>query len=71
TIEGARLTAKAIEQAYGVAAQSHGTPAPAEIDDWTDSLEQASATLCRLSEALESGLKAGNLPVMVANTCSA
>ncbi len=71
TIEGARLTAKPIEQSLGVAAQSYGTPAPAKVDDWTDSLAQADATLRGLSEAVENGLKAGNLPVMVANTCSA
>ena len=71
TIEGALLTAKAIEQTYGVTAMSHGIPAPAKIDDWTDSLAQADATLRGLSETVESGLKDGKLPVMVANTCSA
>lgn len=71
TIEGALLTAQAIEKQLGTKALVIGNPSPALNDDWTESLPAAKDTLDGLQQAVRASLKAGNLPIMVANTCSA
>jgi arginase family enzyme len=70
-IEGAARTARALEDRYGVKGDFIGEPAPAVVDDWTESLPQAEGTLVGLRRAVEASFRAGNVPVMVANTCSA
>ena len=71
TIEGALLTAQAIEKQIGKKALVIGNPSVARNDDWTESLPAANDTLDGLQQAVKASLQAGNLPVMVANTCSA
>lgn len=71
TIEGAFLTAQAIEKQISTKALVIGSPSPARNDDWTESLPAAKDTLNGLQHAVRASLKAGNLPIMVANTCSA
>jgi arginase family enzyme len=70
-IEGAARTARALEYRYGTKGNFIGKPAPPAKDDWTVSLPQAKDTLVELGQAVTASFKAGNLPVMVANTCSA
>ena len=71
TIEGARQTAQALEPATSSKATVIGTPAPARDDDWTDSLAQAKDTLTGLASSVSNCLTEGDIPIMVANTCSA
>jgi arginase/N-omega-hydroxy-L-arginine amidinohydrolase len=71
TIEGAALTAQALERRYGKTGRSIGIAATPANDDWRVSLPQARKTLVELGRAIAASIKGGNLPVMVANTCSA
>ncbi|MCL4104857.1 UNVERIFIED_CONTAM: hypothetical protein GTU68_018564 [Idotea baltica] len=71
TIEGAVLTAQAIEKQIDRKARMIGRPSPAHDDDLTESLPAARDTLNGLQQVVKESLKAGNMPVMVANTCSA
>lgn len=71
TLEGALLTARAIEKQIGKKTLVIGSPSSARNDDWTESLPAATATLRGLQKAVRASLQAGNLPIMVANTCSA
>lgn len=70
-IKGAALTAQAAEELTGVSALGVGEAAPAVTDDWTASLPQARETLAGLRNAISASLDKGNVPVLVANTCSA
>ncbi len=70
-IDGAALTAAALEDQYGLKGTSVGTPSPPTKDDWSESLPQANETLNGLSDALRASFRAGNFPVISANTCSA
>jgi arginase family enzyme len=70
-IEGAALTARAIERRFGGTAQVVGEPAPHANDDWRASLPQACETLLGLRRALDTSLRAGRRTLMLANTCSA
>lgn len=71
TIEGAARIARALERRYGRKGRSVGNVAPPAEDDWRVSLPQARETLVELGRAIAAGIEGGNLPVMVANTCSA
>jgi arginase/N-omega-hydroxy-L-arginine amidinohydrolase len=71
TIEGAARTALALERRYGTKGHSIGKASPPADDDWRVSLPQAGETLVGLSRAIASSIEGGNLPVIVANTCSA
>ena len=71
TIEGAALTAQALERRYGKTAGSVGLIAPPADDDWRDSLLQGRETLVGLGRAIAASIEGGHLPVIVANTCSA
>ncbi len=71
TLEGAARTAQALEQRYGIKAQAIGQSAPCVNDEWSVSLLQAQDTLTRLGEAIGDIIAGPNLPVIVANTCSA
>jgi arginase/N-omega-hydroxy-L-arginine amidinohydrolase len=71
TIEGAARTAQALERRYGKKGQSIGNVAPPADDDWRVSLPEARETLMGLGGAIAASIQGGNLPVMVANTCSA
>ncbi|MCQ0024274.1 arginase family protein [Streptomyces somaliensis DSM 40738] len=70
-IEGAARIAEALEHRYGLKGHRVGEPAPAADDDWSVSLPQARETLLGLEEAVTASTRAGNLTVMVSNTCSA
>ncbi|MCP9269641.1 arginase family protein [Xenorhabdus sp. XENO-1] len=70
-IAGAELTAKALENRYGIKGNFIGKAASATNDDWSVSLPQAKETLTKLKQAIETSIKSGNKTVMVANTCSA
>lgn len=71
TIEGAARTAKVLKARYGATSQSVGEFSPPASDDWTASLPQAQGTLKGLSQAITASIHDSNLPVMLANTCSA
>lgn len=70
-IDGAAITAAALKNAYGLEGTFVGTPSAAVQDDWSESLPLAADTLNGLSEALRTSFRAGNFPVISANTCSA
>lgn len=70
-IKGAAITASALENAYGLKGKSIGSASPIVRDDWTESLAQAKDTLNGLGEALRASFRAGNFPVISANTSSA
>lgn len=70
TIQGAALTAKALEQEYGLTATTVGTPSAPADDDWTESLPQAKPTLQAVQDAVESSIQSGKLTVLASNTCS-
>jgi arginase family enzyme len=71
-IEGATRTAHALESRYGLHGQYIGEGGAQVVrDDWSVSLPQARNTLTGLSEAVTASLTGGNLPVVIANTCSA
>lgn len=69
-IEGAALTARALEDRYGLKARWIGTPSPIADDDWTVSLPQARPTIAGVAEAVAASLGDGRKPVTLANTCS-
>ncbi|WDZ82431.1 arginase family protein [Micromonospora cathayae] len=69
-IEGAARVAKALEHRHGLKGRYVGDPAPAVDDDWTDSLPRARETLVGLRQAVTESVTAGNVPLLVANTCS-
>jgi arginase family enzyme len=69
-IEGAARIARALEHRYGIKGQYIGHPSPAADDDWSASLPQARETLVGLRQAVAASVADGNVPVMVANTCS-
>ncbi|MFI6237884.1 arginase family protein [Micromonospora sp. NPDC050784] len=69
-IEGAARIAKALEDRYGIKGQFIGSPSPAVDDDWSVSLPQARETLTGLQQAVAASVADGNVPLMVANTCS-
>lgn len=71
TIAGAARTAQAFERLYGIKGNFIGKAAPPANDDWCVSLPQARETLVELSRTIEASIESGNLPIMVANTCSA
>ncbi|GAA1447030.1 arginase family protein [Nocardiopsis tropica] len=70
-IEGASLTARELERRYGFGSRSVGTPSPPADDDWSDSLPQAGQTLRELGRAVARSVRGENLPLVLANTCSA
>lgn len=70
-IPGAALTALLVEKLTAAPVTTIGSPAPAVTDDWSVSLPQARDTLNGISAAMTSALKNGQIPVLVANTCSA
>lgn len=70
-IRGAALTAGVVERLTGAVPKAVGVPAPPAPDDWSVSLPQARATLDALRAAVEVALQHGQVPVLVANTCSA
>lgn len=70
-IEGAVRTAQALERKYTLEGTVVGQFAPAAEDDWRVSLPQARETLARLGQTIAASIKSGNVPVLVANTCSA
>ncbi|CDH06770.1 arginase family protein [Xenorhabdus bovienii] len=70
-IEGAALTAQALEKRYGVQGHFIGKSTPPANDDWSISLPQARETLIELRQAIEGSIKGDNCTVMLANTCSA
>lgn len=70
-IRGAALTARALEPLVGGKRTDVGEPEAPDDDDWRVSLPQAQKTLSGLHAALTESLRAGNVPLMVANTCSA
>ena len=70
-IRGAALTAQALEPLIGgKRTDIEGFKTP-DDDDWRVSLPQARETISGLHTALMESLRAGNVPLMVANTCSA
>ncbi|WP_244467758.1 arginase family protein [Pseudorhizobium banfieldiae] len=69
--EGAARIGRALERRYGATGQFIGRAALPARDDWRVSLSQARNTLDGLSSAIAASVAAGNLPVMVANTCAA
>lgn len=71
TIEGAARTAQALERRYGTKGLFIGEAAPPTDDEWRASLPQAKETLVGLGRAVSASFEGGNLPVVVANTCSA
>ncbi|MGM9516308.1 arginase family protein [Roseateles sp. DB2] len=70
-IEGAALTAKALQDRYELRSRVIGRPQPHANDDWRVSLPQAQETLLGLRAAIEDSVKTGQLTVMLSNTCSA
>lgn len=70
-IEGAALTAQALERRYGVSGRVVGTPAPHANDDWRESLPQAREALNGLRAAVEENITSNRLTMMLSNTCSA
>ncbi len=70
-IEGAFLTARALERSFGLSGQAIGRSMPVVDDDWRVSLPQARETLDGLQQRIASSIQRGNVPMMVANTCSA
>ena len=48
-----------------------GTPTPASVDDWREALPAAKATLAGLRDAVAAVLDAGEVPLLVTNTCAA
>jgi arginase/N-omega-hydroxy-L-arginine amidinohydrolase len=70
-IEGAALTAQALEQRYGAKGQLIGRPSGPVDDDWSVSLPAARETLTALAQAVSTSIAANHLTVMAANTCAA
>lgn len=70
-IPGAELTAKALTGHIQGETTIIGTPSPAQADDWQASLPQARDTLTALRKAITHSFERGNIPILVANTCSA
>lgn len=70
-IAGAACVAQELARRYGLSVTYVGEPAPAVTDDWTASLPQARETLLGLEKEVSSSLRSGNLPILLANTCSA
>lgn len=70
-IPGARLAGEALAAYLGTDPVVVGTPSPAVVDDWTDSLPAARPTLEALRDALGAALDAGRTPLLVTNTCGA
>lgn len=70
-IDGAARVARALESRYALACRFVGRPAPAADDDWSVSLPEARETLAELARQVDTSLDAGNVPVVVSNTCSA
>ena len=70
-IRGAALTADALLAHFNANLVKVGSPSPAAIDDWTESLPQAHPTLTGLAVAVSRALENDHFPVMVANTCPA
>lgn len=73
TIEGALLTAQALEDRFGIKGVPVGKFFPPVEDNWHASLLQANETLAGLREAITKTIECGNgnPTVMVFNTCSA
>ena len=70
-IEGAALTAQALEQRYGAKGQLIGRPSAPVDDDWSVSLPAARETLTALAQAVSASIASDRLTVMAANTCAA
>lgn len=70
-IPGAALTATLVEKLTSAPVTTIGSRSPVVTDDWSVSLPQARDTLNGISDALDATLKNNQIPVLVANTCSA
>ncbi|MGW6174393.1 arginase family protein [Arthrobacter sp. NPDC055138] len=68
---GARKAGRALAEHLSVEATVVGQPSPAIQDDWRPALEQAADTLRGLAETVGSSLDAGDIPLLVTNTCAA
>lgn len=70
TLEGAAVTARAIQERFGPAPQTLGKPSPPARDSWTESLPQARPALEAVADAVEASIRSGERTVLVSNTCS-
>ncbi|MBO9127401.1 MULTISPECIES: arginase family protein [unclassified Rhizobium] len=70
-IRGARLAADALRNLVGLEPLVIGAPSAHKIDDWSSSLPEALETLNALQHAISAIFARGNMPLIVANTCSA
>ena len=68
---GARKAGRALAEHLSVEATVVGQPSPAIQDDWRPALDQAGDTLRGLAGAVGSALDAGEIPLLVTNTCAA
>lgn len=71
TLPGAARTGQAFGRRYGINGQVVGAVAQPAVDNWSVSLPQARETLIGLANAVDASIRDGNLPIMIANTCSA
>lgn len=70
-IDGARLTAEALEKKHGVKGEYIGKSSPAENDRWPESLEKSRSTLQLLNNSISEKIKETYPIVLISNTCSA
>ncbi len=70
-IPGAALTASLLASLTKLERLDIGQISPARNDHWSTALPEAGATLSALQAAITQTIARGNIPLMVANTCSA
>lgn len=68
---GARRVGGALSALLGVDSVTVGSPSAAKTDDWSVALLEASETLHGLRDAVGIAIDAGNVPLLVTNTCAA
>lgn len=71
TLRGAKLTAEALEQNFGIQATIIGSPSPGQDDNWKECLPKASKTLDLLQGEVQTSLAANDTVLFASNTCSA
>lgn len=68
---GALIAGEALGQLLSVSPVVVSSPSPAQVDDWSEALPAAQATLTELRQVLSAALDAGTAPVLATNTCAA
>lgn len=70
TLQGAKLTAQALEKYFDIKYTTVGYPSPAKDDKWTECLPEASVTLELMQDQLRKSLSKKETVILASNTCS-